>query len=44
MVSPAPQPPAWLGYLLQGSVWSALALTVYSGVEYVRRAIALWRE
>jgi len=44
MVSPAAQPPAWLDYLLKGSVWSALALTVYSGVEYVRRAIALWRE
>lgn len=44
MVSPAAQPPAWLDYLLKGSVWSALALTVYSGVEYVRRAISLWRE
>jgi CDP-diacylglycerol--glycerol-3-phosphate 3-phosphatidyltransferase len=44
MVSPAAEPPAWLDYLLKGSVWSALALTVYSGVEYVRRAIALWRE
>jgi len=44
LVSPAAEPPAWLDYLLKGSVWSALALTVYSGVEYVRRAIALWRE
>lgn len=44
MVSPAAEPPAWLDYLLKGSVWSALALTVYSGVEYVRRAIVLWRE
>jgi CDP-diacylglycerol--glycerol-3-phosphate 3-phosphatidyltransferase len=44
MVSPAAKPPAWLDDLLNGSVWSALALTVYSGVEYVRRAIALWRE
>lgn len=44
MISPAAEPPAWLDYLLKGSVWSALALTVYSGVEYVRRAIVLWRE
>ena len=44
MVAPATQPPAWLDYLLIASVWSALALTVYSGIEYVRRAIGLWRE
>jgi CDP-diacylglycerol--glycerol-3-phosphate 3-phosphatidyltransferase len=35
--------PAALGYLLVGSVWAALIMTVYSGVEYVRRAIALLR-
>jgi CDP-diacylglycerol--glycerol-3-phosphate 3-phosphatidyltransferase len=33
--------PEWVRWLLTGSVWSALALTVYSGVEYVRRAMQL---
>ena len=33
--------PEWLAWLLPISVWSAVALTIYSGVEYVRRAIAL---
>jgi CDP-diacylglycerol--glycerol-3-phosphate 3-phosphatidyltransferase len=33
--------PAWLQYLLPSTVWSALALTVYSGLEYVRRAMQL---
>lgn len=37
-------PPDWLKYLLHASIWAAVALTVYSGVEYVRRAISLWRE
>ncbi|OYV78512.1 MAG: CDP-diacylglycerol--glycerol-3-phosphate 3-phosphatidyltransferase, partial [Planctomycetia bacterium 21-64-5] len=31
--------PEWLAYLLPITIWSALALTVYSGVEYVRRAV-----
>ncbi|HUY92327.1 MAG TPA: CDP-diacylglycerol--glycerol-3-phosphate 3-phosphatidyltransferase [Pirellulales bacterium] len=44
MVSSPATPPGWLSYLLIGSVWGAVALTVYSGVEYVRRAILLWRE
>ena len=33
--------PDWIKYLLPISVWSALALTVYSGIEYVRRAVQL---
>jgi CDP-diacylglycerol--glycerol-3-phosphate 3-phosphatidyltransferase len=33
--------PDWVKYLLLVSVWSALALTVYSGVEYVRKAVQL---
>jgi CDP-diacylglycerol---glycerol-3-phosphate 3-phosphatidyltransferase len=33
--------PEWMRYLLPICVWSALALTVYSGVEYVRRAVQL---
>lgn len=33
--------PDWVKWLLVVSVWSALALTVYSGVEYVRRAMQL---
>ncbi|HWB14675.1 MAG TPA: CDP-diacylglycerol--glycerol-3-phosphate 3-phosphatidyltransferase [Pirellulales bacterium] len=33
--------PAWIQYLLPAAVWSALALTVYSGAEYVRRAMQL---
>jgi CDP-diacylglycerol---glycerol-3-phosphate 3-phosphatidyltransferase len=33
--------PKWLATTLLISVWAAIALTVYSGVEYVRRAIQL---
>ena len=33
--------PEWLAMALPISVWSAIVLTVYSGVEYVRRAIQL---
>ena len=33
--------PQWLQWALVISVWSAVALTFYSGVEYVRRAIHL---
>lgn len=35
--------PDWVYYVLVASVWGALALTVYSGIEYVRRAMLLWR-
>jgi CDP-diacylglycerol--glycerol-3-phosphate 3-phosphatidyltransferase len=30
-----PALPAWLYYTLHGSVWGAIAITVYSGLEYV---------
>ncbi|HEV3340672.1 MAG TPA: CDP-diacylglycerol--glycerol-3-phosphate 3-phosphatidyltransferase [Pirellulales bacterium] len=33
--------PVWVQYLLPASVWGALVLTVYSGIEYVRRAVQL---
>lgn len=33
--------PQWIQYLLPTTIWAALALTVYSGVEYVRRAVQL---
>ncbi len=36
--------PVWLDYLLMITVWGAILLTIYSGIEYVRRAVALWRE
>lgn len=36
-------PPDALAYLVVGSVWAAVAITVYSGVEYVRRAVGLLR-
>ncbi|HVX61849.1 MAG TPA: CDP-diacylglycerol--glycerol-3-phosphate 3-phosphatidyltransferase [Pirellulales bacterium] len=36
--------PDWVYYTLVSSVWAALLLTVYSGVEYVRRAMLLWRQ
>lgn len=35
--------PDWLAYLLPITIWNALALTVYSGLEYVRRAVQLLR-
>jgi CDP-diacylglycerol---glycerol-3-phosphate 3-phosphatidyltransferase len=38
--APGAEPQA-LGHLLLASVWTALALTVYSGAEYVRRAATL---
>jgi CDP-diacylglycerol---glycerol-3-phosphate 3-phosphatidyltransferase len=33
--------PEWVSIALTISVWSAVVLTVYSGVEYVRRAVQL---
>lgn len=35
--------PLWLDWLLYGSVWSAIVLTVVSGIGYVRTAIRLLR-
>jgi CDP-diacylglycerol--glycerol-3-phosphate 3-phosphatidyltransferase len=37
-------PPAWCWWLLVASIWSALALTVYSGTVYIRAAAQLLRE
>lgn len=36
--------PAWCWALLVASVWSAVVLTVYSGVVYVRAAVKLLRQ
>jgi CDP-diacylglycerol--glycerol-3-phosphate 3-phosphatidyltransferase len=38
-----PERPQWLHYTLVVSVWSAVALTVYSGMAYVQRAITIMR-
>jgi CDP-diacylglycerol--glycerol-3-phosphate 3-phosphatidyltransferase len=35
--------PVWLAALLAVSVWSAVAMTVISGVAYVRTAVQLMR-
>jgi len=35
--------PDWLNWLVISSVWAAVLLTIYSGVVYVRAAIALFR-
>ena len=37
------EPPAWVAWGLQISVWSAMVLTVYSGVTYVIAAVRLLR-
>lgn len=37
----ADERPDWLRWALPATVWSAVGLTVYSGVAYVRRAIGL---
>jgi CDP-diacylglycerol--glycerol-3-phosphate 3-phosphatidyltransferase len=37
-------PPEWVWWLLVISVWSAVALTVYSGIVYVLIAVRLLRE
>ncbi|MCC7476201.1 MAG: CDP-diacylglycerol--glycerol-3-phosphate 3-phosphatidyltransferase [Pirellulales bacterium] len=38
------EPPTWTTWLLRLAVWSAVALTVYSGWVYVQRAIMLLRK
>ena len=35
--------PDWVAWLLPVSVWLAVGLTIYSGVEYIRRAVLLMR-
>ncbi|HUT10049.1 MAG TPA: CDP-diacylglycerol--glycerol-3-phosphate 3-phosphatidyltransferase [Thermoguttaceae bacterium] len=37
------QPADWCRWLLAGSVWSAVALTVYSGIVYIAAAVKLLR-
>ena len=36
--------PTWLQQSLVASVWGTLALTIYSGIEYIRRAMLVMRE
>ena len=36
--------PAWLKMPLTVTVWAAVAITVYSGVSYIRRAMRLFHE
>lgn len=36
-------PPAWLSQLLTVSVWAAVLLTLYSGIEYILAAIRMVR-
>jgi len=41
----APRQPAdWCRWLLAGSVWSAVALTIYSGIVYIAAAVKLLRQ
>ncbi len=42
--SPVVQTPNWAWWLLVLSTWSAVLLTVYSGVVYIRAAVRLLRE
>jgi CDP-diacylglycerol---glycerol-3-phosphate 3-phosphatidyltransferase len=39
----AAERPEWLAWLLPAAVWSAVGLTIYSGLEYIRRAALLIR-
>jgi hypothetical protein len=36
-------PPEWLTWLVVGSVWAAVVLTIYSGIGYVITAVRLMR-
>jgi CDP-diacylglycerol--glycerol-3-phosphate 3-phosphatidyltransferase len=38
-----PGPPAWLHWTAVATLWGAIALTVYSGLEYIHRAVVLIR-
>ena len=40
----AEKPPQWCWWLMVLSVWSAVILTVYSGMVYIRAAVRLLRE
>jgi CDP-diacylglycerol--glycerol-3-phosphate 3-phosphatidyltransferase len=37
------QAPTWCGALMAGAVWSAVVLTVYSGIVYIHAAVRLLR-
>ena len=37
-------PPIWLTYSLAALVWTAIALTIYSGWEYVRAALRMLKK
>ena len=39
-----PQAPAWVWYLMVVSIWSTLAITVYSGLTYIFVAVRLLRQ
>ncbi len=41
---PLSEAPVWCWWLLVGSVWSAVAMTIYSGVIYVDAALRLLRQ
>lgn len=41
---PLTNAPDWCWWLLVGSVWSAVILTVYSGLVYIRAAVQLLKE
>jgi CDP-diacylglycerol--glycerol-3-phosphate 3-phosphatidyltransferase len=38
-----PGPPDWLHWTAVATLWGAIALTVYSGLEYIHRAVVLIR-
>jgi CDP-diacylglycerol--glycerol-3-phosphate 3-phosphatidyltransferase len=38
-----PGPPDWLRWTAVATLWGAIALTVYSGLEYIHRAVVLIR-
>jgi len=43
-LSPLTNAPNWCWWLLVGSVWAAVVLTVYSGMVYIRAAVRLLKE
>jgi CDP-diacylglycerol--glycerol-3-phosphate 3-phosphatidyltransferase len=42
--NPPVDAPEWCRWLLVGSVWAAVLLTIYSGVVYIAVAVKLLRE
>ena len=37
------KPPRWLDYTAQGSIWAAIILTLYSGIQYIFAALRMFR-